>query len=145
MSSENAAHRIAVDWDEAGYHGTGVYIPRRDTPSRFNALAGGRLFPGVLEEGALGYSPSTRQNWLESIELRKRNRNIVPLAIDLVESSFFEDRDLFPPGTIEFDSALLMRNIDHSWHAGGTMRCVTAPESPASRRCETAMPAGPLR
>src|SRR6185295_7573619 len=47
LSSENAAHRIAVEWDtDQGLH-EGVYIPRRDTSSRLNTLAGGRLFPGV--------------------------------------------------------------------------------------------------
>ena len=46
LSSENAAHRIAVVWeDETGSH-EGVYIPRRDTGSFFNHLIGGRLFPG---------------------------------------------------------------------------------------------------
>src|SRR5215471_8605077 len=46
INSENAAHRIAVTWeDEHGSH-DGVYIPRRDTSSRFNQLVGGRLFPG---------------------------------------------------------------------------------------------------
>lgn len=47
VSSENAAHRFAVEWDEAGQTGQGVYIPRRDTSSRFNVLVGGRLFPGM--------------------------------------------------------------------------------------------------
>ncbi|HVX59677.1 MAG TPA: DUF2071 domain-containing protein [Pirellulales bacterium] len=46
LSSENAAHRIAVEWEEAGQTREGVFIPRRDTSSRLNALAGGRLFPG---------------------------------------------------------------------------------------------------
>jgi len=46
LSSENAAHRIAVTWDdERGAH-EGVYIPRRDTGSLVNHVAGGRLFPG---------------------------------------------------------------------------------------------------
>ena len=44
ITSENAAHRIAVVWDGGG---EGVFIPRRDTSSRLNSLAGGRLFPGV--------------------------------------------------------------------------------------------------
>ena len=47
VSSENAAHRIAVEWDHDGETRQGVYIPRRDTSSRFNSLVGGRLFPGV--------------------------------------------------------------------------------------------------
>jgi hypothetical protein len=62
--SENAAHRIAIEWHAAhgahaahaahgahGAHGangprTGVYIPRRDSASVINVAAGGRLFPG---------------------------------------------------------------------------------------------------
>lgn len=47
MTSENAAHRFAVEWDESGRPRTGVYIPRRDTDSRWNAFVGGRLFPGT--------------------------------------------------------------------------------------------------
>jgi hypothetical protein len=47
LSSENAAHRVAVTWtDERGEPRDGVYIPRRDTGSCFNALVGGRVFPG---------------------------------------------------------------------------------------------------
>src|SRR5215470_15052763 len=45
-SSENAAHRIAVLWDENGATREGVFIPRRDTNSEINHLLGGRLFPG---------------------------------------------------------------------------------------------------
>ncbi|MDQ2808538.1 MAG: DUF2071 domain-containing protein [Chloroflexota bacterium] len=47
LSSENAAHRIAVVWEEAGQRREGVYIPRRDTNRWFNTLAGGRIFPGA--------------------------------------------------------------------------------------------------
>ena len=47
ISSENGAHRIAVEWTENKEVKQGVYIPRRDTSSRWNALAGGRIFPGV--------------------------------------------------------------------------------------------------
>jgi hypothetical protein len=46
-SSENAAHRIAVEWEQDGKLREGVFIPRRDTNSRLNTLLGGRLFPGV--------------------------------------------------------------------------------------------------
>ena len=46
LSSENAAHRIAVTWEDDGGAHEGVYIPRRDTSSVVNRLAGGRLFPG---------------------------------------------------------------------------------------------------
>ena len=46
LSSENAAHRIAVLWDEDGLTQEGVFIPRRDTNSQLNYLLGGRVFPG---------------------------------------------------------------------------------------------------
>ncbi|GAA3376512.1 DUF2071 domain-containing protein [Streptomyces sannanensis] len=46
LRSENAAHRISVEWDGPEGIETGVYIPRRDSGSRLNVLAGGRVFPG---------------------------------------------------------------------------------------------------
>jgi hypothetical protein len=42
LRSENAAHRIAVEWDGSQGTSTGVYIPRRDSGSAINVLAGGR-------------------------------------------------------------------------------------------------------
>ncbi len=47
LTSENVAHRFAVEWD--GEEGTqvGVFIPKRHTDSRLTALAGDRIFPGV--------------------------------------------------------------------------------------------------
>ena len=47
ISSENGAHRIAVEWTENGKIKEGVFIPRRDTSSKLNSLADGRIFPGV--------------------------------------------------------------------------------------------------
>ena len=48
ISSENAAHRIAVTWTEPdGAKREGVFITRRDSNSWLNFHAGGRLFPGV--------------------------------------------------------------------------------------------------
>lgn len=46
LSSENAAHRIAVEWEEKGEINEGVYVPRRDTDSFINTAIGGRLFAG---------------------------------------------------------------------------------------------------
>ena len=47
VGSENAAHRIAVEWEDQGKIREGVYIPRRDTSSRLNMFVGGKLFPGT--------------------------------------------------------------------------------------------------
>ena len=46
LNSENAAHRVAVTWDEDGQAREGVFISRRDTDSQINHLFGGRIFPG---------------------------------------------------------------------------------------------------
>src|SRR6266850_249514 len=47
LASENVAHRVAVEWDDGDQLHSGVYVARRDTSSRLNALAGGRIFPGL--------------------------------------------------------------------------------------------------
>ena len=53
ISSENAAHRVAVTWnDDDGTPREGVYICRRDTSSLLNHLAGGRIFPGEHHRAA---------------------------------------------------------------------------------------------
>jgi hypothetical protein len=49
LTSENMAHRFAVEWDDGDGARGGVYIPRRDTSSRLATLAGGRVFPGAYE------------------------------------------------------------------------------------------------
>lgn len=46
ISTENAAHRIAVEWEDEGKTGEGVFVPRRETNTTAIALTGGRLFPG---------------------------------------------------------------------------------------------------
>jgi hypothetical protein len=46
ISSENGAHRIAVEWANDGQIKEGVFIPRRDTSLRLNTIVGGRIFPG---------------------------------------------------------------------------------------------------
>ncbi|WP_146453208.1 DUF2071 domain-containing protein [Bythopirellula polymerisocia] len=170
ISSENAAHRIAVEWNAADGVRTGVYIPRRDTSSMLNAIAGGRLFPGThhrarfdvreiedeyhiamhsldgsahvlvdghktsqlpddsifstvsdvsdfFEAGSLGYSPSSSAHEFDGLELRSANWHVEPLAVTKVESSFFDDCDKFPAGSVTFDHALLMSGIDHEWHS----------------------------
>jgi len=61
LSSENAAHRFAVEWDEAEGVRTGVYIPRRDTDSLLSHLAGGRIFPGVHHRATFQVKESNRE------------------------------------------------------------------------------------
>jgi len=168
VGSENAAHRIAVEWTEGNEQRTGVYVPRRDTNSRVITLLGGRLFPGVhhhasfevheyddryevsmtsdddethvsvtgkraeslptgsifdsvseasrfFEQGSLGHSPNERKEEYEAIELRTFEWEVTPLAVEDVESSYFEQ---FSDDSVTFDHALLMEGIEHEWHEG---------------------------
>ena len=46
LRSENAAHRVAVEWDTPDGPRTGVSIPRRDSDSWVNIVLGGRVYPG---------------------------------------------------------------------------------------------------
>jgi hypothetical protein len=168
VTTENAAHRIAVEWDGPTGTECGVYIPRRDTSSLITALVGGRLFPGehhrarfqVREDGGriavafqsvdgsahaavdsrlaasmpngsvfaslddasqffrkapLGYSATRSGDRLDGVELSCPSWRIEPLMVQSVESSFFDDRTLFPSGVAEFDSALVIRDVPASW------------------------------
>jgi len=176
ITSENAAHRIAVLWDdEDGQEQEGVFIPRRDTSSLVNHLSGGRLFPGehhladfavtdedgriemairsrnggmkmrlsarettdfatnscfrslaessdFFEPGSVGYSVTKDCCSLDGIRLETLRWEVNPLAISLVESSYFDDPQLFPPGSAVFDHALIMRDIPHEWHGVERLR-----------------------
>jgi hypothetical protein len=58
--------------------------------------------------------------------LRARNWHVDPCAVNHAQSSFFDNTTVFPAGTIELDSALVMRNIDVEWHSLPPLE--TAPE-----------------
>jgi hypothetical protein len=170
MASENAAHRIAVEWDEAGERREGVFIPQRNTASRFNKALGGRAFPGVfslsqfeavesaesvavritdgdgveqvrfaadvcdahgrdsifptIDEaanffsmGATGYSTARDGKNFEGMELRSLSWRVSPMWMREAYSRWFMREDYFPAGSVEFDCALLMRDIAHEWHS----------------------------
>lgn len=104
LDSENAAHRIAVTWEEDGAEQEGVYIPRRDTSSPFNTLIGGRLFPGehhhaqfqVIERDDLFHIRLTSDDQETFVEVA------AAIAPELDEHSIFasveEASEFFEPG-----------------------------------------------
>ncbi|MEW6155833.1 MAG: DUF2071 domain-containing protein [Verrucomicrobiota bacterium] len=170
LASENAAHRIAVEWTDAnGIPREGVFIPRRDTGSFLNRVAGGRVFPGehhsasfsvvdtashidfsmqshdgvvsvrvvgedadslpasscfgslveasaFFEGGSLGYSVTRDGERLDGLLLRTLDWRVRALSVSEFYSSFFADKQRFPAGSIQFDHALIMRDILHEWH-----------------------------
>jgi len=66
-----------------------------------------------FESGDLGYSPNNEK--FEGLRLKAYNWKVRPLEIKNVKSSFFENEDIFPKGSINFDNALLMTDIEHEW------------------------------
>jgi hypothetical protein len=74
-----------------------------------------------FEKGAIGWSTTRRASEFDGLELRTFGWRVTPLEIGCIESSFFSDSSRFPPGSVEFDSALLMRGLDHEWHDRGRM------------------------
>lgn len=169
ISSENAAHRIAVEWEDEGQPKEGVFIPRRDTGSPLNHLAGGRVFPGehhlahfqvdstateidfkmrsqdgqveigvtgkvapelpatshfaslteasqFFERGSLGYSVRHNSPGLDGMLLKTQSWQVEALDVSHVYSNYYADEKLYPAGSVTFDHALLMRDIEHEWH-----------------------------
>lgn len=68
-----------------------------------------------FEKGAIGYSPN--QDKFDGLQLQVYKWAVQPLDVINVQSSFFEDENLFPKGSVTFDNALLMTHIEHEWHS----------------------------
>ena len=76
-----------------------------------------------FERGSLGYSDTGQSGRYDGLELRTFRWQVEPLHVEKVTSSLFDDKKLFPAGSIHFDNALLMRNIDHEWHGKEMLYC----------------------
>lgn len=76
-----------------------------------------------FENGSIGYSGTGDGASFDTLELATTEWDVQPLRVDYVASSFFDDWNVFPPGSVEFDNALLMRDIDHEWHAREPLYC----------------------
>ncbi|HFK5544041.1 TPA: DUF2071 domain-containing protein [Elizabethkingia anophelis] len=66
-----------------------------------------------FEKGSVGYSPNA--NNFDGLKLETYKWEVKPLEVINIKSSFFENKNIFPEGTIKFDNALLMENIEHEW------------------------------
>jgi hypothetical protein len=74
-----------------------------------------------FESGSRGWSPCSRGEGLEGLDLRTEGWRVEPLRVDQAESSFFADPASFPPGSTELDCALIMRGIPHEWRPLGPL------------------------
>lgn len=55
-----------------------------------------------------------------------RQSQLIPLRVDRLESSLFEDQQRFPAGSVQFDSAYWLRDDELVWSDDGTLRCDVA-------------------
>lgn len=92
LASENAAHRIAVEWDQDGKLREGVFIPRRDTNSMFNRVLGGRVFPGIFQSSRFECREATSSVQVRIV--RKDGREAVVFAGHVAE--VLPSTSLFP-------------------------------------------------
>lgn len=71
--------------------------------------------------GSVGYSPGREPGHLEGLKLVTPTWRMEPLAISDVYSSWIDNQDRFPRGSVDFDCALLMRDVAHSWQSAPPM------------------------
>jgi hypothetical protein len=128
VSSENAAHRTAVEWDDHGVVREGVFVRRRDTNSRLNSLGGGRLFPGIHHhaEFSVHETPDRFEVALRSDDgitsMSVRGRRAERLPATSVFASLEEASSFFQSGSLGY-STTANENRFHglelrctSWH-----------------------------
>ena len=105
ISTENTAHRFAVEWDEGASPRTGVYVTERHTSGLVPVLGGGRFFPGMQRRARFDVEESDSR-------FRVRMRASDASVSADVEVSERWDSTLFP--TIE-DASAFYRNGAIGW------------------------------
>jgi uncharacterized protein YqjF (DUF2071 family) len=102
----------------------GTYLAiQANTTSQFNSNS---IFSSIeevstfFEEGNTGFSPH-HSNCYDELELNTYSWHVQPMEVETVTSSFFENESIFPKGSVVFDNALLMKNIEHEWVMKGRM------------------------
>jgi hypothetical protein len=84
--------------------------------SVFGSLAEASEF---YHSGCVGWSARPGDDCLDGMELSCNQWAMKPLLVERFESTYFQNRNLFPAGSVEFDSACLMRGVRHRWSACG--------------------------
>ena len=92
----------------------GKASPSLPASSKFTTL---EEASGFFESGAVGYSVTSDVGLLDGLKLKTRTWRIEPLEVEKEYSSYFADQKYFPTGSVKFDCALLMRDIEHEWQA----------------------------
>lgn len=119
LTSENAAHRIAVVWeDENGIIKEGVYVPRRDTDSLINTMVGSKLFSGVYHRAK--FDVKENENKL-GFEMKSTDQKIAvsftgEISDNFPKTSIFtslnEASSFFEAGSLGFSAAKNIKKLD---------------------------------
>jgi hypothetical protein len=126
LSSENAAHRVAVTWQEDGGLHEGVYIPRRDTGSLVSHLLGGRVFPGEHQRATFRVVEADGRIDLHMrsadgrVEVDVAGREATALPESSVFKSVADASAFFESGTIGYSATSSGNRLD-----GVTLRTAT--------------------
>ena len=67
-----------------------------------------------FKTGNIGWSSRGDSNKFDAIELKTVEWRMEPLNVKESFSAYFSDTSRFPDGSVEFDSAMIMRNLKHS-------------------------------
>lgn len=67
-----------------------------------------------FEGGSMGWS-TKEGGGFDAIELRTPEWRMEPMKIQEEYSAYFSDETKFPKGSVTFDSAMIIRNLKHSW------------------------------
>ena len=68
-----------------------------------------------FKTGNIGWSSREQSNQFDAIELTTDEWRMEPLKVKENFSAYFSNTSMFPKGSVEFDSAMIMRNLKHSW------------------------------
>lgn len=111
LDSENAAHRIAVEWNDGATVREGVFIPRRDTSSNLQAFFGGRIFSGVHNVADFEVQETGNEFCLKmraqdgSTKIRLKARLADSLNSNSIFTSLTEASDFFARGAVGYSAA----------------------------------------
>jgi hypothetical protein len=154
VASENAAHRFAVTWDDASGEHEGVYIPRRDSGSLLNLLAGGRLFPGehhranfrITDDGE--HVAIDMRSSDQAVSVQVDARTVPDFPPGSIFGSLEEASAFFEPGSLGYSATSGGKRLDgmllqtHSWEVQPL--CVESVHSSYFAE-ESLFPAGSVR
>jgi hypothetical protein len=119
LASENAAHRIAVQWPTDTGTRTGVFIPRRDSNAAANVAFGGRIYPGAHHRAAFEVRDVAAGDLRIRLNSHDRSAHVdvtVSPGFDFAHSRLFPDlqsaSEFFRDGSVGYSATKTPGRVD---------------------------------